>query len=155
MDAILIFNENLKIFDSEKIGDVIKYKIRVIHDNSIEDYMRKFKFEIYNINNELCEGIELNGWSIKWIITESYYTRARVGLLITDPLGVNLPFIYSGGTTLSVDESYNLEWVFKELTNLISYKFCILSCFKNYRSMLDFNNIVSGNGDVLKSINFF
>jgi len=151
MEDVLQLNSELEVFDSNKLNASPKYSILISHDNSVGDINCKFKFAFFDANNQKIDSIKVGSWTFVRISVFRYYGRAKVSITIKDPNGITLPGIESGGNTLDLDEKYNLKWVKETLIELIK-RLRILSCFQNYRSKLDFNNLLNSNSELIEFI---
>jgi hypothetical protein len=144
MKKLIEFTDNFEIFDTQNPLHEHVFSLLIIHDNTKEQISSKFIFKFLNKQNEIIDFWNVNCWHITNISTANYFGRTQVNIFMSDPTGVNVPKLETGGKSLSIDEEWNIDCVIKLLIiALLRMKF--YSFFKNYRSKLDFINYCKEN----------
>lgn len=140
MTELLQYTKDFEPYDSEKPYIKAEYRILIEHDFSQERISEQFNISFLDFDNKKLNGLDINNWVIWSIDVEDYFDRAKINLYIKDPDGKMLPEFRSGGRSLSNDEKLNLKIILDLLTPLLK-RAKLYSCFLNYRSRLDYENI--------------
>jgi len=140
MTELLQYTKDFEPYDSEKPYIKVEYRILIEHDFSQENINDKFNIIFLDSDNVELKKLDINNWIIWNIEVEDYYNRAKINLFLKDPDGKGLPEFRSGGNSLSNDEKWNLKLIQNLLTPLLQ-RAKLYSCFLNYRSRLDYENI--------------
>mgnify|MGYP006277157379 CR=1 FL=1 len=147
MKELVEFTEDFKVYNPEEPFNEAVYYIVIIHDNAQEAIHKKFSFRFMDEDKNFVDKININDWKLKDVEIYDYYGRAKISLKICDPQGVNLPEIESGGFSLSGNESANISYVVNRMESELQ-KVRRISLFKDYRSRLDYINIMKENDDI-------
>jgi hypothetical protein len=151
MIELIQYTSEFDYYDPKKPYLKADYNILIKHDVTKFQIGAKFRIRFLDSDNEEISKMNVNTWQIRYIFVSNHYGQAVLSVSFADPKGIVLPSFNSRGTTLVNSEKDNISWLKEELTVLLK-RIRYYSFFLDYRSRLDYFNLIEKEQPELKDI---